>query len=109
MTRPALLGGALDRLAEAVLVEGADEVQAALHQPAEARVLGHLAEPVSPHRDENRSPARLLGQPLEERAPLLQVVAQGEHLLALVHGEDRAGRSVLLQTRSATAAVSAPA
>ena len=57
MTRPRLLGGALDRLAQAVLVEGADEVQAALHQPAEARVLGHLTEPVSSQREEHRSPS----------------------------------------------------
>ena len=42
MTRPACSAGPLDRLAQAVLVQGADEVQPALDQPAEAGVLGDL-------------------------------------------------------------------
>ena len=55
-----LFGRALDRLTQTGLVQRPDEVQPALHQPAEACVLRHLGEPVGPHGHEHRPSARLL-------------------------------------------------
>ena len=57
MTRPACSAGRSIACAQAVLVEGADEVEAALHQPAEARVLSHLHQTIPSQREEHRSPS----------------------------------------------------
>ena len=95
--QPGLCGRAGDGCAQRLLVQGADEVQAALDQPAEARVLGDLRQAVAAQGQDDRAPGGLLGQPLEEVAALLQVVAEREDLLGLVDGEHGARVGVLRQ------------
>ena len=74
-------------------------MQALLDQPAEAGVLRRLGEAVAPHGHQHGAPPRLVGQAFEERATLLQVLAQGEDLLGLVDGEHGAGWRVLRERR----------
>jgi hypothetical protein len=93
--QPGLLGRAGDGFAQSLLVEGADQVQAALDQAAEAGVLGDLPEAISAQGQDDRPSGGLLGKSLEEVATLLQVVAQGEDLLGLVDGEHGAGVGVV--------------
>ncbi len=94
-----LVSGALDGIAQAVLVQGTHEMQALLDQSAEAGVLRRIGEAVAPHGHQYRPAPRLVGQAFEERAPLLQVFAQGEDLLCLIDGEHGVGWRVLRERR----------
>ena len=99
MRSPAWSGRAFDRVAQAYLVERADQVQPLFDQPAEARVLGGLGQPVASHRHQDRSAGGLAGELFEEGAPLLGVIAQREDLLRLVDCQHGVGSGVPWQRR----------
>ncbi len=107
--QPGLLGRAGDGCAQSLLVQGADEVQAALDQSAEAGVLGDLRQAIAAQGQNDRPSGGLLGEPLEEVAAFLQVLAQREDLLRLIDGEDGAGVGVRRAARSAPRRAADPA
>ena len=78
MTSPAWCAGRSTASRRARLVQGTDEVQALLDQPAEAGVLGRPGSAGRPAGHQHRAPPRLVGQALEERAALRRVLAERE-------------------------------
>ena len=95
--QPGLLHGTGDCFAQGLLVESADQVQAAFDQAAEAGVLGDLRQAVAAQGQDHRPAAGLLGNPLEEVTTLPRVLAEREDLLRLVDGEHGARVGVVGQ------------
>ena len=92
MTSPACRAGPLDGVAQAGLVQGADQVQALLDQSAEAGVLGHLGRAGRPARSPAPGRRRASSARRSRNARRSSRSSHsGEDLLGLVDGEHGAG------------------
>ena len=67
------------------------EVEAALDEACELGMGRQLAQPVGPHREDQRMTLGEVDQGREELAPLRRALCGGKGFLALVHDEHRAG------------------
>ena len=83
----------LDRLPQVRLGHPPEQVQPALDDPREGRVCCQVDEVVGAHGEHELTRADPGSERGEEGSALLEVAAQREHLLALVHEEHRSRRS----------------